>query len=89
MKTFRAGLLAVTILALPLSAAVAQTQQGPAAPGGGAAPSDMSAGATTVTEEHRSPDLGWLGLIGLAGLLGLRKKPTTVVHSDATARRPQ
>lgn len=42
-----------------------------------------SANTTSLRDNDRGFDWGWLGLIGLAGLMGLRKQPD-VHRSDAT-----
>jgi len=65
MKRYiRAGILALSLSALPLSlAATAQT--------GGY--QDERGGTTyRTTEEHR--DWGWIGLLGLIGLAGLMRR---------------
>ena len=69
MKRYiRAGILALSLSALPLSlTATAQT--------GGY--QDERGGTTYGTTEHR--DWGWIGLLGLIGLAGLmrrREEPT-------------
>lgn len=79
-KSTRATLVALAIIAAPVSAFAQDTTTD----------TTIDTSGVAVEREDDGFNLGWLGLLGLAGLLGLRRQPTTTVHTtDRTHATPR